>query len=137
VTVRKKPNGKWFARKWVRLPDGTRERVFVMPKDYGLPNTRVAAEEALRRRVTEVVEGRAPKTPPPKPSKVPTLASFSETYLEHSGAKNKPSSLDSKRQILPRSKTSSTRCWRSWRRRRSTTSSRPCAACWSWRRSAD
>jgi integrase len=107
MTIRKKQNGAWYGRQRIRMPDGTRLRVHAMPREFGLPNTRVAATEALRRKVTAVIEGRMAPTAPPPPAPAPTptpttptLSAFVPTYLEHSEAKNKASSVDSKRQIL-------------------------------------
>lgn len=48
--------GNWFFRKKVRLPDGRSERIFGVPTTSGLPNTRVGAEEAERRAITEILK---------------------------------------------------------------------------------
>ena len=88
-----KKRGRWYFRKRVR----GHGRVFVSPGDYGLSNTKVGAEEAGRRRLGELLEGR--KRPAP-PTKAPALGDFELVYLEHSDAKNEYSSTKAKRQIL-------------------------------------
>jgi len=100
VTARRRRNGRWFFRKWVRLADGTRRRVFGVPGSFGLPNTKVGAEEAERRAVQAVLNGAPTEIAPAAAPEVVTVAEFEPLYLEHSAAKNKPSALDSKRQIL-------------------------------------
>lgn len=103
MTIRRKRSGAWYGRQRIRMPDGARIRVHAMPREFGLPNTKVAATEALRRKVTAVIEGRMAPTAPPPPAPTPTtptLAAFVPTFIEHSEAKNKASSVDSKRQIL-------------------------------------
>jgi integrase len=94
--------GRWYFRKRVRLPDGTRDRIFVSPGDYGLSNTKVGAEEAGRRRLGELLDGRPRPAPPPAAaaSAATTLAEFQTVFLEHSDAKNEYSSVKAKRQIL-------------------------------------
>lgn len=57
MPVRRDPrNGKWFFRKKVRLPDGRRENLFGVPTTFGLPNTKIGAEEAERRAIERARE---------------------------------------------------------------------------------
>lgn len=95
----RKENGNWFYRRWVRLPGGKRERIYGTPRRYSLPNTRVGTDEAERRHVQELLDGK-PATPPPAPSTAPTVEAFEPVYMKASRAKNKPRSLNSKEQIL-------------------------------------
>ena len=89
-----KKRGRWYFRKRVK----GHGRIFVNPRDYGLSNTKVGAEEAGRRRLGELLEGR--RSPIALVSKSPTLADFQAVYLEHSEAKNEFSTVKAKRQIL-------------------------------------
>lgn len=97
-----KKNGRWRFRKRVRLPDGRRIRVFGVPSSWGLPNTKVGAEEAERRAIEQLFRtGSADPAPPaPTVASSPTLADFQTVFLEHSEAKNEYSSVKAKRQIL-------------------------------------
>jgi integrase len=88
-----KKRGKWYFRKRVR----GHGRIFVTPADYGLSNTKVGAEEAGRRRIAELLDGR------PSPARhglAPTLLEFKPIYLDHSEGKNEYSTVKAKRQIL-------------------------------------
>jgi len=89
-----KKRGRWHFRKRVR----GHGRIFVSPGDYGLSNTKIGAEEAGRRRIAELLDGRA--KPPSMISIAPTLAGFQSVFLEHSDTKNEYSSVKAKRQIL-------------------------------------
>ncbi len=89
-----KKRGRWYFRKRVK----GHGRIFVSPGDYGLPNTKIGADEAGRRRVAELLDGRQP--PVVAPSACPTLTAFAPIYLEHSEAKNAYSTVKAKRQIL-------------------------------------
>jgi integrase len=88
-----KKRGRWYFRKRVR----GHGRIFVNPRDYGLSNTKVGAEEAGRRRIAELM-GEA--KPLHVKSTAPTLAEFQAIYLEHSEAKNEHSTVRTKRQTL-------------------------------------
>ncbi len=90
-----KKRGRWYFRKRVR----GHGRIFVTPGDYGLSNTKVGAEEAGRRRISEVMGERKPRIVVTLTA-CPTLAGFESIYLEHSDAKNEYSSTKAKRQIL-------------------------------------
>lgn len=94
MTVAKRRNKIWFFRRVVRLPDGTRRRVFGVPTAYGLSNTKVAAEEAERRAVQALLSGQLIIT------REYTLAQFAPVFLEASALKNKHSSMRAKRQII-------------------------------------
>ena len=103
MSVRKKPDGRWFYRKWVKLPHGGRIRIFGTPREFGLANTKAACEEALRRKLRELLDGDKPKV---SNAATPTVREFLKTYLEHSAINNKPSTHETKigqfdRHILP------------------------------------
>ncbi len=98
VNLYKKPDGRWYFRKWVRLPDGKRVRVFGTPREYGLPNTKAATQEALARKVAALLSGQPVKVVTPHSG--PTVSKFWEKFLEHSEAKNEASTVDSKKQIF-------------------------------------
>ncbi|MEZ4404492.1 MAG: hypothetical protein R3B06_31015 [Kofleriaceae bacterium] len=105
---------KWRARKMVRRPDGTKVRIFALPEHYGLPDTRIGAEEAERRAIAAVVD--APASPPAAPAVegrdqsrplMPTVAEFTKTWLAKSEVDDKPSTIRKKQvvaraHILPR-----------------------------------
>lgn len=95
MTARKR-TGRWYFRRWVKLPNGKRVRIFGVPSTYNLPNTRTGAEEAERRAATAAITGS--RTEVPASSK--TFAQFEATFIEHSEARNKPRSVNSKKQIL-------------------------------------
>jgi integrase len=86
-------------RKQVRKPDGTKARIYGVPTAVGLPDTKVGALEAERRAVQGVLEPKV-VAPPEVKKEVPTLKEFEETYLAVSEAKNKPSTLASKKTFL-------------------------------------
>lgn len=97
----KRQDGRWFFRTWVRMPDGTKRRVFGTPREIGLPNTKVACKEAEQQKVRRVLAGIVDVVPVRvRPSTCISLTKFEPTFLEHSTAKNKGSSVDSKKQIL-------------------------------------
>jgi integrase len=98
----KRKDGRWFFRTWVRLPDGTKRRVFGTPRELGLPNTKAACKEAEQQKIRRVLDGIVDAPPPVrvKASTAKTLNRFESTFLEHSAGVNESSSLDSKKQIL-------------------------------------
>lgn len=98
VNVYKKPDGRWYFRKWVRCPDGKRRRVFGTPREFGLPNTKAATQEAMARKIAALLSGQAIVVA--TPSSGPTVSKFWEKFLEHSEAKNEASTVDSKKQIF-------------------------------------
>lgn len=93
MTVRRK-NGNWFFRRWVKLPDGTKQRVYGTPRRYNLPNTKQGAVEAEQRALEELRAGHVPA------GRSMTLVKFQSTFIEHSKGKNKPRTVNSKEQIL-------------------------------------
>ncbi len=99
MSVRQRRGKQWFYRTMVRLPDGRRERIFGVPKTFGLPNTRVGAQEAERRAVAAAL---GPKAQSAQTKEVPTIKEFSTHFMEVATAQNRPSSVDSKRVILDR-----------------------------------
>jgi integrase len=103
MSVRKKPDGRWYFRKWVKLPHGGRIRVFGTSREYGLANTKAGTEEALRRKLRELLDGDRPKV---SNAATPLVREFAATYLEHCALNNKPSTHETKvgqfdRHILP------------------------------------
>lgn len=88
-------SGRWSYRRRVRAP-GISTRISGTPARYGLPDTRAAAVEAEARHTHEVLTGQIP-TPAPNSE---TIASFAAKLIESSEARDKPSSTESKRQIL-------------------------------------
>lgn len=101
MNVYKNDAGRWLYRKWVRFPDGHRERVCGAPAEYGFANTKAGAQAAFIRKMNDIAAGQPARLEPvqPKP-KGPTLTEFKPRFLEHSEAKNKSSSVESKKQIL-------------------------------------
>lgn len=87
-----KKRGRWYFRKRVK----GHGRIFVTPSDYGLSNTKVAAEEAGRRRIAELRGERQPLAS----IGGMTLTQFAPTFIEHSENKNEFSTVKAKRQIL-------------------------------------
>src|SRR5687768_14953575 len=94
--------GRWFFRKQVRMHDGRRVRIFGVPTTVGLANTKLGAEEAERREVQRVLSTGVVKVDPPEAKEVPTVEEFTKVYLDVSRVDNKPSSVDTKDQILRR-----------------------------------
>jgi hypothetical protein len=45
--VRQRADGRWFFRKRITLPDGTKRRIFGTPAAWGLPNTEAGAIKAM------------------------------------------------------------------------------------------
>lgn len=103
MSVRKKPDGRWFYRKWVKLPHGGRIRVFGTAREFGLPNTKAGTEEALRRKLRQLLDGDRPRA---SATVSPLVREFVPTYLELCAINNKPSTYQTKvgqfdRHILP------------------------------------
>ena len=100
MTVRKRRNNRWYYRKWIRLPNGTKARIFGVPGSFGLPNTRAGAEEALRRAVNEALTGKPLKPAVVTPSRGMLMSQLADVFVASSEATNKHSSVKAKRQIL-------------------------------------
>ena len=112
MPIRRDPRTtRWFFRAIVKLPDGTRHRLFGTPGIPGryadLAQTKVGAQEAERRAVAEAMAGKRAVQPEPRevqetePRKeVPTVQQYAEAFLEKYTANHKPSERRSKRQIL-------------------------------------
>lgn len=96
--MRQRRNRRWYYRKWIRTPDGAKVRVFGVPSEFGLPNTKTGAQEAERRKVNAILGGQPIRVE--VAPKVKTVDNFKSTFLEHSRAKNASSTVDSKEQIL-------------------------------------
>ena len=67
-----KRGDRWHYRKWVRLPDGGRERVFGTPSI----NTKASALVAERAHIERLLN-----PPPPPPKVVPTVEEYAEQWL--------------------------------------------------------
>lgn len=106
MSVRKKANGKWFYRKWVKAPTWVKPvRVFGMPDEYGLPNTKTGAQEAERRKLREILDGdrRQPTAAAQSiGSTTPLLREYAPTYLERCALNNKLSTHETKETLLER-----------------------------------
>lgn len=96
MAVRQRRGSQWYFRTIVRRPDGTRVRIFGVPRRFGLPNTKVGAQEAERREVQRV------HGPTPEKKEVPTVKAFSEHFMQVATAHNRPSTVEDKRRILDR-----------------------------------
>ncbi|HVV84779.1 MAG TPA: site-specific integrase [Kofleriaceae bacterium] len=104
--------GRWFFRKVVTAPDGTKRRLFGVPDDYGQPNTRAGSDEAERLAIAKVREAGSARIQAPSPSaptvkQVPTVEEFAKVWLAKSAGDDKPSThkqkqLTLKTQLLPR-----------------------------------
>jgi hypothetical protein len=92
--------GRWFFRKQVRMPNGRRVRIFGVPQSFVLANTKLGAEEAERREVQRVLNTGVVKLPTPEKVEAPTVEEFAKVYLDVARVDSKPSSVDTKEQIL-------------------------------------
>ena len=98
MPIRERRNKRWYFRTVIRLPDGSRCRIFGVPGEFGLPNTKSAAKEAEQRKVRMVLMGWDPR--PQEPSRTETVAAFQSVFLEAADAANKYSTTKAKRQVL-------------------------------------
>lgn len=89
---------KWHFRKRVKTPFLGHARLTGSPERYGLPNTKLGAEEAERRAIEEAMNGR-PYVAAIAAAGV-TLAEFERPYMDTARTKDKISSVEAKRQIL-------------------------------------
>lgn len=99
MSVRRDPrNKRWYFRKQVALPDGTRRRIFGTPT----VNTKKAAEHAERVAVEELLNPALARRRRDAHAKanVPTVSEYAEVFMTSHSLKHKPSSVKSKRQIL-------------------------------------
>ncbi len=86
---------RWRYRVQVRLPDGSSKRIQGTPAK----NTKEAAERAEREHITRLEDAiRNPKAQPKEAA--PKFETFAKTFLEISGAQNKPSAIEAKESIL-------------------------------------
>lgn len=107
---KRKRNGGWYFRRKIRLPDGSKPRIFGVAVLHGQPDTESGALEAERLEINRILStGQVKPAPSPEVTKkeVPTLKEFATTFLETSRVANKPSTVESKelvlrRHILPR-----------------------------------
>lgn len=101
MTARQDKEGRWFYR---TMHQG--RRVYGTPRAFGLPNSKSGAVEAERRAIARAMAGEPIKPTesilpaPPPPKEVHTIESFAPTFLAVSGVANKPSSVNSKEQVL-------------------------------------
>lgn len=96
MPTRRNQQGKWFYRKMVKLPDGSRVRVSGTPTR----NTRDSAEQAERVHVDRVL--REWHLPPAEKQEVPTFAEWfgGRFWIEWViGQRNKPSEMEAKQSI--------------------------------------
>jgi integrase len=101
IPVRRKPvSGNWYFRKSVRLPDGRRERICGVPGTFGLPNTKVGAQEGERRAIERLLSKGQPG------SARREVYTFRDWFLGRFwrewviGHRNKPSEVESKQSIF-------------------------------------
>jgi integrase len=93
MSVRRNVRGKWFYRKRVKLPDGSRVNITGTPSR----NTKEAAEQAERSHIDRVLN---PKSVPVH-KEVPRFDEFEKRFVEvYASTNNKPSEVRSKRSIL-------------------------------------
>ena len=97
---RDKRRGTWFYRKWVRMPDGRKVRIFGTPRADGLPDTRVGADEAERRAIARVLVTGGVTKPAVEIKEVPTVREFYKVFLAASQIVNKPSSVITKEKLF-------------------------------------
>lgn len=98
----RRQRGKWYYRRWVRFPDGGRERIFGVPSTFGLPNTKVGALEAERCAVEKALRGKPAVVEPQTRREIPTVKEFAVHFMAVANADNRPSSAESKQTILDR-----------------------------------
>lgn len=101
MPVRRDPKTKrWFFRTVVRAPGRPPQRLFGTPGVPGpyhdLPNTRVGAQEAEHRAITQAMTG----TFVGPVVMVPTIAEYVDTFINVYSASHKPSTRKDKRQRL-------------------------------------
>lgn len=100
--------GRWFYRKLVRLPDGSKHRLFGTPAKFNLPDTKLGAQEAERLAIAQIhetgsIEPAAPAPPPEPAKKVPTLDEFArEQWLPLAKVDGKPATQRMKASALRR-----------------------------------
>jgi len=98
--------GHWFFRKMVKLPDGTKRRIYGVALDYGQKNERQGAEEAERIAITRIRETGSldldpkPAGPAAPAKEVPTFAEFSKDWIAQAQADNAPETLKLKQFVL-------------------------------------
>lgn len=93
---RDKRTGRWRYRKWVTLPNGTRERLSGTPAT----DTKKAAEDAERKHVERVMNpGRIVPSDKPR-QEVPTIREFAKQFMLEYLPRQKPTERYSKERIL-------------------------------------
>src|SRR5690242_15629714 len=97
MSVRRMKDGRWRYRVVVDLPNGEQKRISGSAPRHN--NCKDAAKQAEKDHILrEIAAAEAAMKEPPK--EVPTVAEFSETFLEISKLSNKPSSVDTKEMML-------------------------------------
>jgi integrase len=107
MPVRRDPRtGRWFFRATVQVPDGTRRRVFGTPGVAGpyqnLAASKVGAQEAERRAIAEIMNGKPARAIPQTKEEVQTFKEFAEGFymdkMRTTGNQklNKPATLNAK-----------------------------------------
>lgn len=97
MPVKRTPDGRWRYRVVVDLPNGEQLRISGCAPRHN--NNKDAAKQAEKDHILRAIEeSEAAMKGPPK--LIPTIEEFSNTYLEVSQLKNKPSSVDTKEMLL-------------------------------------
>jgi integrase len=96
--------GDWFFRSVIKLPDGTRRRVYGTPGVPGpyhdLARTKAGAHEAERRAVARALTGASGAPARTSAAEVPTIREYATAFQDEYAAEHKPSERRSKEQIL-------------------------------------
>lgn len=97
---RRTPKSHWRFRKQIRLPDGTKKRIYGKP----MVNTKKAAEAAERLEIEKYLDPstaeRRRKERHAENKSVPTLSEYRSKFIDASEAKDKQSNTKAKKQIL-------------------------------------
>lgn len=97
---RRTPKSPWRFRKWILLPDGTRHRIHGVPE----VNTKKAAEAAERDAIANALDPaareRRQKERDDRNRTVPTVDEYKAKFLDGSTARDKPTAIKAKKQIL-------------------------------------
>ncbi len=94
MPVRRNSKGKWFYRKRVKRPDGTKVQITGTPSR----NTKEAAEQAERAHIDRTLN---PPPETPKQKEVPRFSEFEKQFVEiYAKTNNKPSEVESKKMTL-------------------------------------
>lgn len=105
MPVRRDPRTKrWFFRATVKLPDGTRRRVFGTPGVPGpyqdLSQSKVGAQEAERRAIAEAMTGKPAALATSKEVPTPTIKEYAIEFMRSYKPEQKPSERRGKQLII-------------------------------------